>query len=366
MRVVLATHARTFGGVWRHMLDLGTGLQDRGVAVAVAGPDGATQPERRAREAGLSWTGLRTALLAPADVWHLHLADTYYRPAPFLIAARFGRGGALVLTEHLPRTDASDPTLLPGRRRLGARTAKTALKRIETAGVHRLIALSAGSHRFLNQRYGLTQGISVVPHGIRVGGDPGPPEPAPVLRVLAIGAVVAQKGHDVLVEAARLAQRRWTATVVGEGPARTRLSELADHAPRRVTFVGWEDDVATAIRRVDAVAMPSRWESFGYAALEAMAGGRPVVASDVDGLEELVVHNRTGLLVAPDDPRALAAALDKLAGDREACVELGRAAHRHAASKFTLDRMVDDTMAVYAQALTAVRRIRPTRRPAGT
>src|SRR5437879_960631 len=98
MRVVLATHARTFGGVWRHMLDLGTGLQDRGVAVAVAGPDGATQPERRAREAGLSWTGLRTALLAPADVWHLHLADTYYRPAPFLIGARFGRGGALVLT----------------------------------------------------------------------------------------------------------------------------------------------------------------------------------------------------------------------------------------------------------------------------
>ncbi len=355
MRVVLTTTAQRPGGVWRHVIDLGQGLRALGLDAVIGGPAGAGELRRRADQAQLPFLPLRQAVLASADVWHLHLHDTFERRGLELIVARRAAsraGGAVVLTEHLPRTNASDPSLLDGRRRPGALAVKWLLKRLEVAGVDRVIALSDGSRRFLAQRYGLDAPlVHMVRNGITAPAAPAPLARGGELRIVAVGALIVQKGYDVLIEAARSARRPWAATVIGEGPGRPALERQAERdAPGRVTFAGWRDDPLTAMRQAHLLCMPSRWESCPYAALEAMGLGRPVIASAVDGLDEIVVHEQTGLLVTPEDPPQLADALDRFAARRSDCERLGRPAHERVAALYTIERMARETAAVYEDA----------------
>jgi glycosyltransferase involved in cell wall biosynthesis len=88
-------------------------------------------------------------------------------------------------------------------------------------------------------------------------------------------------------------------------------------------------------------------ESFSYVALEAMACGRAVVASTIDGLSEIVEDGVSGRLVAPDDPSELAAALDTLAVDRDLRHRMGLAAHARANSKFGVETMITRTLDLY-------------------
>lgn len=350
MKVVLLCTARTAGGVWRHVLDLGAGLKEHGLEVVLAGPAGAPSLKDQAQQLGLSWLPLNKAVFASTDIWHLHLHDTFDRQALALLGVRQLAGGAVTLTEHLPRTNASDDTLLgTDRRRPGAAMAKSMLKRIEAAGTRRIIVLSQGSRRFVRARFGVSDSIvRVVPNGISVDTEPVPPEPASVLSLVCVGAIIIQKGVDVLIEAAHLASRPWRVTVLGDGPARLELQRAAtERAPGRFTFVGWQEDPLGAMRLAEALCMPSRWESCPYVALEAMGQGRAVVASAVDGLEEIVEHGRTGLLVPSEDPAALAAALDGMA-ERRACLrEMGSCAYERVTRLFTRERMLAETISVY-------------------
>jgi glycosyltransferase involved in cell wall biosynthesis len=350
MRVVLVCTAGTVGGVSRHVHDLGVGLQERGFEVSLAGAATAVPLRQMAQHLGLSWLPIGKALRAPADVWHLHLHDTFDRQALALLVARRLARGAVIVTEHLPRTNASDASLLPNdRRRPGATLGKSLLKRIEAAGVQRIIVPSEGTHRFMRERYGFSDAlVRVVNYGISVDAEPGPPDPSPALRIASVGALIAQKGIDVLIEAAHLARAPWTATVVGEGPARSRLEhDAAERAPGRLSFAGWQDDPLGAMRLADVLCAPSRWETGPYVALEAMGQGRPVVGSDVDGMQEIVEHGRTGLLVPLEDPAALAAALDGLAERRADVREMGRRAYQRVTRLFTLERMLAGTIDVY-------------------
>ena len=139
-------------------------------------------------------------------------------------------------------------------------------------------------------------------------------------------------------------------TIVGDGSGRVRLEKQAGAVARgRVAFAGWRTDVAELLAESDCVCLPSRWESCPYAALEAMAAGRALVASAVDGLDELVEHGRTGLLVPPDDPLALAEALDALARDPGVSRQFGLAGRERVLEVGSLDRMIDGTVAVYRE-----------------
>ena len=349
MRVVLAMTAQDQGGTWRHVRDLGVELRARGHDVLLALRPDAAPLQAAAARAELDWLPLRRSLALAADVWHLHLHDTYDRLAPALLAARRPRAGTRVVTEHLPRSNASDPRLLPAARRRGATRAKSVFKRIEARLVDRMIAVSAGSQRFLRARYGLPpQLVRVIPNGITVGADPGPPLPGEELRVVSLGALGVQKGHDVLIEAGARSPGGWTAQILGTGSGRPQLeARAAALTPGRIVVDGWSDDPSAVVLGADVMCLPSRWEAFPYAALEAMALGRPVVASRVDGLEEIVAHGETGLLVPPEDPDALASALDMLAAAPERAAEMGRAAHARVAAEFSLERMVSSTLAVY-------------------
>jgi|SRR5882672_9881400 len=166
----------------------------------------------------------------------------------------------------------------------------------------------------------------------------GPPTPrVDDITVLCIAALISKKGIDVLLRALQqCTASRLKLRLIGEGPLWGELESLAVDLglTDRVTFLGPKErpEVFAELQRCDFLAMPSRHpsESFGLAVLEAMAFGKPVVASAVGGLRELVVDGATGLLVPHEDPTRLAHALDALAGDALLRTALGRAGRARA------------------------------------
>ncbi|MFF3319643.1 glycosyltransferase [Streptomyces sp. NPDC003035] len=157
--------------------------------------------------------------------------------------------------------------------------------------------------------------------------------------VVCVGRLCRQKGQDVLLTAwpAVLAEIPTARLVlVGDGPDRERLRAAA---PPSVRFAGAVDDTAPWYRAADLVVLPSRWEGMALAPLEAMASGRPVVVSDVDGARESLPPGHAPLcLVPPEDPAALAAAVARLLGEPELRRSLGHQAHEHVLSRFDVRR----------------------------
>lgn len=150
--------------------------------------------------------------------------------------------------------------------------------------------------------------------------------------LLVLAALVRRKGLDVLIEAlAQLAARglRPTLWIAGEGPERAALERLAEERGlARVRFLGRRADAGELLAACDALVLPARREGLGVAALEAMACGRAVIASAVGGLAEAVLERECGLLVPPEDPARLAAAIEELYKDsalRERLAAGGRA-----------------------------------------
>jgi glycosyltransferase involved in cell wall biosynthesis len=303
-------------------------------------------------------------------VFHVHVHNTYdLRVLPLLLARRAARAGAVIVTEHLPRTDAAepgmqrDPTKPPSWRKPGAAQGKRLLKRAQAGLADAIATPSQSSARFLLQRYGLDPAcVRVVNNGIACDGPPTPLPRTDVLHVVSVGALGWRKGIDVLLEALRLVRRPCRLTVVGDGPVRALLErQAAGLARASVSFVGWLDDPLEAMRAADVVCVPSRFESSSYVALEAMRAGRPVVASRVDGLDEIVLDGETGFLLPREDPVALARTLDRLAADRALAQRLGSAGFSRVVQRYGVDRMIDELIAVYQEAASS-RRCGATRR----
>lgn len=179
--------------------------------------------------------------------------------------------------------------------------------------------------------------VRLIPNGVElpdeVGEEAAPPE------VLYAGRLSREKGVLELVEAAR----GLNLVVAGDGPLRAQV-------PCARGFVS-HDELHELYRRAAIVVCPSRREGFGVACLEAMAHGRPVVATAVGGLRDLVVDGVTGLLVPPRDPIALRAALERLLSDPDLRRQLGRAGRERARARFSWDGVTDATLAAYSEAL---------------
>ncbi|HJU47877.1 MAG TPA: glycosyltransferase, partial [Gaiellaceae bacterium] len=189
----------------------------------------------------------------------------------------------------------------------------------------------------------------------------GPPLPADARVLLAVGRLERQKGLDVALRALAAVRRDHPAAhlvVLGEGSLREELVALAAelglggavHLPGRV------GDVGAWLQRAELLLHPARWEGFGLAVLEAMLCARPVVATRVSSIPEIVVDGETGLLVAADDAPALAAAVGALLSDPRRARAMGTAGLARAQAEFSVARMADRTLAVYREALASARR----------
>ena len=195
---------------------------------------------------------------------------------------------------------------------------------------------------------------SVVYNGLPV--PPGMPEPPPTdpPRLVCLGRLHEEKGFDVALEAAERLSVRWPdleVVVAGEGPAREELEARArgGRLAGRVSFPGWiaPDAVPTLLAGATVVPVPSIHEGFGLVALEAALAARPVVASRVEGIPEVVVDGETGILVPPGDPDALATALGALIADPARGRALGVRARALAIERFGVERCVDGYVEVY-------------------
>jgi len=174
--------------------------------------------------------------------------------------------------------------------------------------------------------------------------------------LLTLASLVKRKGIDVLIDA--LAAREDLAPqpvlwIAGEGPERATLERhaAARGLAERVRFLGSRSDVGDLLAACDVFVLPSRREGLGVAALEAMAAGRPVIAADVGGLGQAVVHEGTGLLVPREDPAALGAAIARLVEDPPLRKRLGDAGPTRVREQFSARAMVDAYEALYCEIL---------------
>jgi glycosyltransferase involved in cell wall biosynthesis len=191
----------------------------------------------------------------------------------------------------------------------------------------------AGSARELGARE-----VRVIPSGVDIPPDPGEPEAEPP-HVLYVGRLSPEKGIKELVEAAD----GIPLVVVGDGP-------LRDEVPDALGFVP-NAELGPYYRAASVVAVPSRREGYGVVCAEAMAHGKPVVASAVGGLLDLVAHGETGLLVPPGDTAGLREALHWLLGDRDLRRRMGAAGRERARERLSWERATAETLRAYEDAL---------------
>lgn len=181
---------------------------------------------------------------------------------------------------------------------------------------------------------------------------------------ICVARFAAQKAHEVLIAAAakaRAADPRIKLLLVGDDPfgdgrerAEAVAQELGVHTgggDGSVVFAGIRRDVPALMAASDVFCMTSRWEGLGLVFLEAMATSRPVLSTQVSAIPEVVVDGVTGRLIPPDDAGAFAAGMVELAQDAELRSRFGTAGHARVHEHFGLDRMVDETLAVYREVI---------------
>jgi glycosyltransferase involved in cell wall biosynthesis len=291
-----------------------------------------------------------------ADIVHIHLPN----PTAILAYLASGHRGHLVITYH------SD---VVRQRVLGA-----AFEPFLQAALRRSSAIIATSPDYRRTSAALSRHSDrccVIPYGIaveRFGGC----DTALVreLRqrygnrlVLSVGRLVYYKGFEYLIRA--MSQVRGKLLIIGDGPLRGRLDQLAAELNLRdkVVFCGeiQNERVVPFFHAADLFALASvaRSEAFGIVQIEAMAAGRPVVNTSLDsGVPFVSLHKETGFTVPPADPDALAAAINQLLDNDSLRHSLGEAARARARQEFTVETMASRTIALYERVLRASRTTR--------
>ena len=171
--------------------------------------------------------------------------------------------------------------------------------------------------------------------------------------VSCIGRLSPEKGHKFLLKAfASLnGEGKLKLLVVGDGALRESLqsSALNYKLENRVIFTGFRKDISDILGITDLLVIPSTREAHSVVALEAFASGVPVVATDVGGMNEIIIDRYTGLLVSAKNPEQLGLAIEKLVKDKSLREQIGKLAKAHARSFFGLKQMVKETETLYLE-----------------
>ncbi len=272
------------------------------------------------------------------DVVNLHFVGA---PAIFLLLTRAVLPFRFVVSLH-----GDDVEGLPRGTRFDRWVFRAVLRRAD--------AVTACSQYLLNQALAVEPTIAgkarVIYNGADISGARSEVETA---GILGVGRLMPSKGWDVLLRALALCQQTGCnirLTLIGDGPERNSLESLQHDLALDgwVNFRGAQDHAAVerAIWANRVIVIPSRRDSFGLVALEAMAAGKPVVATRVGGLPE-VLDGADAALVAPDNPAELAQAISEILARLEREPNYG-ARNRDIAARFSTARMVDAYQSVYA------------------
>jgi len=284
-----------------------------------------------------------------ADIIHLHLPN----PIAILAYLASGHKGKLVITYH------SD---IIRQKVLGALFEPMLHKALK-----RCSAIIATSPNYIESSPVLSMyrdRCNVIPHGIELDRfyEYDKAEVARIREqygsriVISVGRLIYYKGFEYLVQAMEKVDGRLL--IIGDGPLRESLIQQAKARgiSDRVTFLGEISDISPYYHAADVFALASvaRSEAFGIVQLEAMACGTPVVNTNLDsGVPFVSLHGETGLTVPPQDPDALAFALNLLLDRNDLRAQYGKAACRRARQEFSLDCMVSRTLQLYEKVMSA-------------
>jgi glycosyltransferase involved in cell wall biosynthesis len=366
-RVFFFTDGVELGGAERALLLLIENLdRDRWQSTLLFHPSDAVAPlVERARELGVAIRptsplplGARGAVRAiplalrmrrdRPDVFHAHLS--WPLAAKYaLVSAVLARIPAIVATVQLfPEFQLDRSNYVQGR--------------LLAARVGRYVAVSEDIATKLAGRLGVPPAkIRLIQNGAALDRTPAPFDAA--LRNLLSGGserpvvftaarLASQKGLDVLLQAASgVPGARFV--IAGAGPERARLESDAKAlgVAERVLLLGHRSDVAALLAASDVFVLPSLYEGTSLALLEAMAAGKPVVASDIGGTNELIQNGTSGLLVPPGDADRLALAVRRVLADPDLGQRLGTAARLRARTEFSVEAKAEQIAAVYEELL---------------
>ncbi|MBW0103469.1 glycosyltransferase family 4 protein [Pseudonocardia sp. KRD291] len=343
---------------------VGSGAAD----VRVFGPP----PARGAGALAAHWTetGVDTkldvaaarALAAQLREWEPDVVHAQDRRAGLVLAGMrtARRRPQLVQTYHGVPEDVTEPWFrgLPGAARPSGYTRATlAADAVVGRLLDRTVVPSEPMRRFLHDRLRLpARRLVHVDNGLELG--PSAPPEHPVRHLLVVGLLLARKGiADLLAALARPGTMPADAhlTIAGDGPERAAIEELAAGFGGRVAMLGFRSDVPALMRAADAVVVPSRMEQQPLVVIEAMAAGKPVVATDTGDVATMLGDPR--LLAVPGDVDSLAAALRRLFEDPDPAAT-GRALAERAADRYSAATAARAHLDLYARLTDADARVR--------
>ena len=366
MKILQLTSHLHVGGITSYVLALSERLVKRGHQVIIASDRGSAQPHLQTMGVAHWPLPLHTsAELSPQVLWGARQLITRLREEPVDLLHAHTRVGQVVAERVARRLKIPYVTTWHGiyKRRLGRRlwpcTGALTIAISELVRQHLLKVFGVPASRLRC----IYNGIDAVHYTV-------PPDPAVVQAFRArwqipdhhpliggIGRLAAGrvKGFDTLLVAAYLVEQvvpEVHVLIVGDGPRRPFLEDIAKRLGirRRVHFVGETQDIRIPLAMMDVFVFSSRWpEAFGLTLVEAMAAGKPVVATQAGAVPEVIRHGMDGWLVPSDDPLLMAEGVTRLLNDRQTAGRLGRQAQERVREAFSLERMAERIAAVYRE-----------------
>jgi glycosyltransferase involved in cell wall biosynthesis len=358
LKVLQVVSSSAAGGAERHVLDLSESLKDRGHYVELICP-GEGWVSSAARDAGLpvhvspmkrlGWLATRNLIAQRVQSGGIELIHTHLTRASYIgYAAGLKTKVPVITSVHLLNNDRLYRQIASGRNRLVAVS-----EYVQSVLHDRGIAKT-----YIDTVYNGTDFLQFKPSDpASVKAELGIPQDRIVIGI--VGRICRTKGHIEMVQALssiRKVNPNAHAVFVGriEEGFKGELARAVAAAGMgaHITFTGVRDDVPRMMDAFDISAMPSHMETFGLAAIEAMARSRPVIASNVGALPEVVSHGKTGLLV-PIDAEKLAAAVVTLLQDAPLRRRMGKCARKDVEQRFSLPTMAFGCETTYRKALAA-------------
>jgi glycosyltransferase involved in cell wall biosynthesis len=358
IRSVHVDTAQTWRGGQNQVLQLVTGLEALGhPAVLVAHRDG--ELKRRANE------GLRFVGITPRSEFDVRagwqLGQVLSDVQPDIVHAHDPMAVSLAAMALQMRPGLTRRPRLVAARRVDFHLKRHAFSRWKYSNIDRFIAASDAIAQVLQDDGVAADRIVTVHDGVNVGYiDKQPavdahaafwlPHGAPLVGNVA--ALAPHKGQKHLIAAAARVVRELPDTrvvIIGEGEMKDALEkQIRDLGlERHVLLAGFRSDAIGLMKTFDLFAMSSVTEGLGSVVLEAMTCGRAIVGTRAGGIPEVVVHGKTGLLVAPHDEPALAKAILQLLKDPARRAAMGAAGRARVVAQFSIEKMVQGTLAVY-------------------
>lgn len=343
-KIVHIITSLNFGGAERMLLDLTRSLKLGGFEVSIvtvvnggplasdfeeAGIEVKVFRKRGKLGLGVIWKIYKYLRRERPAIVHTHLfgGDTWGR-----LAAILARVPVIVSTEHNTNIDEGG--------------AKRRVKKFLSLFTKKIVAVSEAVKKYSAAVDRIKEKkIEVIPNGIPLGNFLEIPEKRfgspPVIGI--VGRLETQKGHEYLFEALNVLKTiPWILWVVGEGSLKNDLERLAKdlNLRERIIFLGARRNIPEILNQIDIFVMPSLWEGLGLALLEAAAAAKPIVASKVGGVPEIIENGETGILAEAKNVKSLADGLEHVLLGEQESILMGQRARESVREKYSLERMV--------------------------